>query len=200
MDWIKVKIKHIEFDFAEAPAETFKAWIRIMGYVAVTERKPLRKHLCNRYGENNVINVENWLENHGAKLNQIVNKILEDVDSVKRRKSHDRKYMQDYRSKPLRKTLHKPLRKGQEKIREEKSKDLQVFTYLKDKSFEEMFESYISGRKNKATPHAKELILKDLHKHDLKTAISMLEQSIKNGWQGVFELKNNPKSDRRVTA
>jgi hypothetical protein len=40
-----------------------------------------------------------------------------------------------------------------------------------------------------ATDKAKDLVLKELHKNDLVTAISMLEQSIMNSWQGVFPLK-----------
>jgi hypothetical protein len=69
------------------------------------------------------------------------------------------------------------------------TKFLVDFQHLKDPVFRGVFESFLSGRKKKATDHAKELILKDLSKHDLKTAISMLEQSIKNGWTGVFDLK-----------
>lgn len=71
------------------------------------------------------------------------------------------------------------------------------FPYLKDPSFKGIFESYLSTRKKKATPHAKELILRDLHKHDMQTAVAMLEQSIKNGWIGVFELKNKAIQGRK---
>lgn len=63
------------------------------------------------------------------------------------------------------------------------------FGYLSDHIFVSIFESYLKGRKTKATDHAKELILKDLHKVDKSVAIAMLEQSIKNGWVGVFPLK-----------
>lgn len=67
------------------------------------------------------------------------------------------------------------------------------FRFLSDKRFEDVFNSYLISRKKKATDHAKELILKDLHKYDLGIAVAMLEQSIKNGWQGIFPLKNEVK-------
>jgi hypothetical protein len=77
---------------------------------------------------------------------------------------------------------------------EDKSKR---FVFLSDPSFVAIFESYLNNRKRKATEHAKELILKDLHKVSKATAIAMLEQSIKNGWIGVFPLKTPLKPEAR---
>lgn len=65
------------------------------------------------------------------------------------------------------------------------------YPFLEDVLFKNTFESYLQGRKVKATDHAKELILKDLHKYSKETAIAMLEQSIKQGWRGIWELKEN---------
>ncbi len=65
--------------------------------------------------------------------------------------------------------------------------------YLKDIKFSETLEAFLEMRKKikkPATNKAIELILKKLHEHDLLTAISMLEQSIINSWQGVFPIKN----------
>ena len=73
------------------------------------------------------------------------------------------------------------------------------YPYLKNKDFIFTFNSYLKTRKKKATDHAKELILKDLHKVDKDTAIAMLEQSIRQGWIGIFPLKkeiDNGKSRR----
>ena len=120
MDWIKVKVKHAEYDFGSAPGEVFKAWIMMMIYVAATERKPLRKDLCNRIGEKNVINLENWVKQIGISTDLIIDKILEDVEHINSRKAHERRYMQQYRGKVLCKDLRKPLRNGKEKRREEK--------------------------------------------------------------------------------
>src|SRR3990167_8377881 len=63
------------------------------------------------------------------------------------------------------------------------------YPYLKNKDFKLTFNSYLKTRKKKATDHAKELILKDLHKISQAEAIAMLEQSIKQGWIGIFPIK-----------
>ena len=66
---------------------------------------------------------------------------------------------------------------------------------LLDPSFNTVFNEYLDMRKSirkPATDRAKQLILKDLEKYGISTAKAMLEQSIKNSWQGVFELKVNP--------
>jgi hypothetical protein len=71
-------------------------------------------------------------------------------------------------------------------------KDIYIdFPYLQKDVFKKTFLSYLKNRKRKATEHARELILKDLHKEPIDVAIAMLEQSIKNGWIGVFKLKED---------
>ncbi|KKM06129.1 hypothetical protein LCGC14_1747140 [marine sediment metagenome] len=129
MDWIKVKIKHAEYDFAGAKDNIFRAWIMMMIFVAAVERKPLRKALCERLGENNYVELEIWLKKNDTSVDTIIDKVLEDVDSVNTRKSHDRKYMQEYRGKGLRKPLRganvngkrREEKRREDKIREEKN-------------------------------------------------------------------------------
>jgi hypothetical protein len=123
MEWIKVKVQHAEYQMSAAPDNVFKAWIMVMAFVAATECKPLQKVLCKRYGENNIKDLEKWCLESGISLDLIIDKILEDVNSIKDRKAHDRKYMKKYRSK----TLHNPNvntnvmgKRREEKIREEK--------------------------------------------------------------------------------
>ena len=210
MDWIKVKVRHAEYDFAGAPDNVFRAWIMMMMFVAATECKPLRKGLCKRLGEINYIELEKWLSENDTSIDVIIDKVLEDVEHINNRKAHDRKYMQKYRCKDLRKPLHKPLRKvlcnGKEKIREEKAGgnyntiiiNKEKYPFLKDSFFTNAFDSYLKNRRKKATEHAKELLLKDLHKHSLATAIAMLEQSIKHGWTGIFPLKTEIPTNRRM--
>ena len=92
--------------------------------------------------------------------------------------------------------------KVKDTVKEEESKTIGdvvlEFPFLKDKNFVDIFNDYLSGRKKKATDRAKELILKDLHKYDVLIAIQMLEQSIKNGWVGVFPLKEANKNNTSV--
>ena len=70
------------------------------------------------------------------------------------------------------------------------------YPFLKDDKFFQIFNDYLDMRKTKkppkpATDVAKKLVLKDLHKHDINTAISMLEKSIRNSWTDVYEPKEN---------
>jgi len=97
MDWIKVKVKHAEYDMSAAPDNIFRAWIMIMIYVAAIERKPSREELCGRHVETTLISLENWLKKTGTTLDEIIDKVLEDVDAINSRKSHNRKYMQKKR-------------------------------------------------------------------------------------------------------
>lgn len=66
------------------------------------------------------------------------------------------------------------------------------YKYLKEEIFEDAYKNYLEMRKKirkPATLRAEELVLNELHKHDLETAVKMLEQSIVNSWQGIFSLK-----------
>lgn len=71
--------------------------------------------------------------------------------------------------------------------------DKEIFYFLKDKDFTKAFNDYLDMRKNKkppkpATNRAKELVLTKLHKHDIETAIIMLEKAITGSWTDVWEL------------
>ena len=74
--------------------------------------------------------------------------------------------------------------------------DKEKYPFLKDKDFTKAFKDYLDMRKVKATQNAIELRLKDLHKYDIKTAITMIENSIMNGYQGIFPLKNKPSNNK----
>lgn len=80
----------------------------------------------------------------------------------------------------------------------DKNKDISQFEYLKNNTFLTTFNDYLIMRqkiRKPATEKAKELALKELHKHDLETATAMLEQSIFNSWQGIFPLKRKEQKD-----
>lgn len=63
------------------------------------------------------------------------------------------------------------------------------FDFLNDENFSLDWNNYVKSRKGKMTDRAKELALMQLHKQPIATAISMLQESIKNGWKGLFEPK-----------
>lgn len=84
----------------------------------------------------------------------------------------------------------KPEHPKPDKSEKEISQD--TFTHLKDEKFSNTFKDYIEMRvkiRKPATDRAKEMVLEKLHKHDINTAIAMLEQSIVSSWQNIYELK-----------
>jgi hypothetical protein len=86
---------------------------------------------------------------------------------------------------------------GESKVKESKVKKSKedkesIFVFLQKDLFLKTWGEYLEMRqkiRKPATDRAKEMVLTELHKHDLETAIKMLEQSILNSWQGVFPLK-----------
>lgn len=66
------------------------------------------------------------------------------------------------------------------------------FLFFNNKTFQKTFDDYLIMRtkiRKPATDRAKELVLVELHKHSVEIAIKMLENSIKNSWQGIFPIK-----------
>ncbi len=94
-----------------------------------------------------------------------------------------------------------PNGKGKEKKRNKGKEinNISSFPFYIDADFFQTFQDYLEMRikiRRPATAKAQELVLKDLHKYDLKTAVAMLEQSILNSWQGVFPLKKGYQDGR----
>lgn len=127
MEWIKVKVKHAEYDFAYAPAEIFKAWIMMMIYVAATERIPTKEQLDARLGKDIHKKLSDYMANNGSDINTVISKVMEDVNSVNNQREHTRKYMSEYRGKAIRNTLCKALHKtkvgSKEEIRGDKRRE-----------------------------------------------------------------------------
>lgn len=124
MEWIKVKVKHAEYDFATASDNVFRAWIMMMIYVAVTERAPTPKQLEKRLGKDNYKALLKHLKETKTPISIIIRKVLEDVSTVLHKRERGRQYADKWRSKHLHKSLRKGLRKrqvrGADKIREDK--------------------------------------------------------------------------------
>lgn len=71
---------------------------------------------------------------------------------------------------------------------------------LKNEVFNKTFKDFLELRvkmRRPATDRTKELLLAKLSGYAIETAIAMLEQSIMNSWQGVFELKKENDNGRR---
>lgn len=100
---------------------------------------------------------------------------------------------EDDRKADVMPTVYGAINKNDKNVRKNKAIpeiDKARFRYLNDLSFSFEFGEYLKGRKKQATPRAIELSLISLHKYSLETAILMIQNSIKNGWEGIFELKN----------
>lgn len=150
MDWIKVKVKHADYDFSGASGDVFKAWIRTMTFVAATERKPTEQQLITHIGKDNYNALIAYIsDNDLATLDVIIAKVMEDVSHISARKEHDRKYMSEYRCK----TLHKPLPSAdvKGKIREEKIREDKIVIINIPPTNDEV-KTYCEERKNGIDP------------------------------------------------
>lgn len=61
------------------------------------------------------------------------------------------------------------------------------------------FRSHRREIKSPMTPRAERLLLKELAAVPVDTAVKMIEQSIRNGWKGIFELKGSNGTHRSGT-
>ncbi len=148
MDWIKVKVKHAEYDFATAPADVFKAWVMTMIFVAATERIPTPAQLSSRLGKDNYESLLKYIDdNKLTSLDIIIEKVMEDVGVINNRRNHERKYMSEYRCKVLHKPLHNTLPDASTdvKIREDKRR---VYIDRFDPPAIETVRNYCLDRKN----------------------------------------------------
>jgi hypothetical protein len=88
MDWVKVTVRHSEFDFSSASDSVFRTWIRMMCYVAVLERIPTEAQLSGHLGEKNYEDLKTYLNSlgNGVVTRYIMDKVLEDVERVQHRR------------------------------------------------------------------------------------------------------------------
>ena len=119
MDWVKVRVNHAEYEFAGTQDNVFRAWIMMMMFIAAIESIPTPEQLASRLGKDNYNDLKNHFEKNGKNIDYIMDKVMEDVESVRRQREHARKYMGKYRRKALRKTVVS----GKDKIREDKIRE-----------------------------------------------------------------------------
>jgi len=80
----------------------------------------------------------------------------------------------------------------------QKAERAEIPEELKTAEFENVWLEFIESRiyiKKPLTKLAEEKHFKELLKVDIQTAIAMVEQSVKNQWQGIFELTTNGKKN-----
>lgn len=101
MDWIKIKVSHIDYDFEGVDMRVCWGWIRVMSMTAALERIPTEQQIEARIGKKTLADLKIHLQTTGTTLDIVLAKVMEDVTHVKNRKEHDRKYMSKYRCKTL---------------------------------------------------------------------------------------------------
>lgn len=91
MDWIKVKVKHTEYDFMTASDNVFRSWIRLMTFVAFIERKPTKEEIKIRLGKESYFALEKHLKSIKMDINLIINKVMEDVSGIVHKREGNKK-------------------------------------------------------------------------------------------------------------
>lgn len=163
MDWIKVAVRHGEFDFAGASDAIFRTWIRMMLYVAVLERLPTEKQLVGHLGEKNYRDLEAYLDalGNGTVTRYIMDKVLEDVSTTQHNRAtgkvRQRIFREKHREEPKSNAVSNALCNAYvtgadkirlDKIREDKTKKSYAFL---PPSIDEV-KAYVDTRKNKIDP------------------------------------------------
>ena len=138
----------------------------------------------------------------------------QNLEQIEARREYQRIYQKEYRqkqkmiaeketddSKCLREHLREPNVNTLDKIREEENREekkrKEPEVYFPDELLNQSFLDYIKMRKQMKKPmtdRAIQLAMKKLNElsgGDNDKAIQILEQSIMNSWQGLFELKQN---------
>jgi hypothetical protein len=127
MDWIKVKVSHVLYEYTDLSDSEFRAWIQIMCLAAIMEKAPSDDVILQHIHSKTLTSLQNKLNKHSTSLHSIVKKVLEDVEYTQHLKEKNRSRIAEYRHKkalcntlPVTDTEHVTL---QGKIREDKIRE-----------------------------------------------------------------------------
>jgi hypothetical protein len=210
MDWIKVLNKHILFDYTDLSDSEFRAWIKIMAVTAFMESMPTNEQLFPFVHHKTILSLQDKLKKRSIDLQDILKKVLRDAQEVviKREAWKEKKKQQreDKKSVPVDNIGDIHPKRREEKRREEKNikeiyKEKKVAnapvdfpSWIPKKTFDE----YLKSRKKKLNPESYKRFFKKLKKictESGATAEDILDQSIVNGWEGIFPLTTEVKND-----
>ena len=99
MKWTKIKTVHALYEYGDLTAYEFRAWIKIMCLTAVLEKEPTEAQILSVVRKNTLISLQNKLKTHSISIQNIVEKILEDVDSNQDKRQKSRATSKTYRDK-----------------------------------------------------------------------------------------------------
>ena len=132
------------------------------------------------------------------------------LDSIEKKKEYMKNYMQEYRSKQKSKICKSNSKANVSRTEEEIEKDKEdknknnkrEVYYPNDEILDRAFADYVAMRKQIKKPMTERAIelsmkrLNDLSGGDNDKAVKILNQSVMNCWQGLFELKGDKQSDK----
>ena len=198
MNWIKVLNRHILAEYSDLKDTEFTAWIKVMALTAELEHIPSQEQMLKFVHYKTLESLRNKLNKHSIDLQYILNKVLIDVQCVSNRRMAWKTNKQEYRrTKESVSPDVSPDVLDKDKIREDKiNKDIRTSVdmppWLKGKTWDEFL---IVRKKLKApnTDHAIGLLIAKLSrmKNEGGNPEEIINQSIENGWKGVFPVKEN---------
>ena len=163
MQWTKISVKYAEHLLLDASDSVFRSYIRLLLLVTSMELAPNLKQVCSHLGKRKTETLIAYLSEKGITLDMIIAKVMEDVDSVVRKREDGKLRQKKHRSN----VLHNAPVTTVDKIREDKyinnqKKDLSINILNKDISI--WWEHFLlkTKRKFKFTADKKALIKKRL--------------------------------------
>jgi hypothetical protein len=208
MDWIKVLNRHILFEYTDLTPNEFQAWIKLMALCAYLEHEPTKQQILKEVHHATLKSLDDKLMKHSTTLHDVFMKVLCDVHDVVMARESSKQRMREYRKlkSSVTDNVTGTLLNREEKRREEKNikeiyKEKKVAnapvdfpSWIPKKTFDE----YLKSRKKKLNPESYKRFFKKLKKictESGATAEDILDQSIVNGWEGIFPLTTEVKND-----
>jgi hypothetical protein len=203
MDWIKVLNKHILAEYSDLKDSEFAAWIKIMALTAELEHEPTRAQILKHVHYKTLTSLQDKLNTHSIDLQYIVNKVLIDVQYTVNKKREWKENSQQYRERKRLENTTVIETSCADKIRLDKIRDIKKDIAIPEWIKPETWTAFLEVRKKLKAPdteHALRTIITKLEKLKAtgQNPNEILDESISNGWKGVFPLKNGGQDGKRA--
>jgi hypothetical protein len=142
MDFIKVKNKHILFEYTDMSDSVFRAWQKVMALTAFMESMPTREQMLVHVHHATLKSLDEVLMKHGCSLDEVLMKVLCDADDVKMKRDTWKRKQKEKRARLQNVSGDVPgdvsPKRREEKRREEKNKE-------KKEKYADEFESFYTA-------------------------------------------------------
>ena len=200
MDWIKVKTRHVLFEYTDLSDSEFRAWIKLMAMVSSLEHEPTREQMLTQCHHKTLDSLQGKLKKHSTTLQEVFIKVLKDVQRVVKTKEINKERQQRFRDNRIEVTRDVTVmsQRREDKIREDKNKEKKrkekIAFVLPEWIDSKTWDAFIEMRKSLHAPltdHSKNLIAKELEKLKAQghAPNDVLNQSIVRSWRGVFPIR-----------